>query len=113
MNRYFATSKRKFVSVRWQFLQLTRNTTACLLQSRMNVRKLVANLPGTLAVAAGIAIADGNAAWQAAEAQGIPQINARVVAINIPGASAISQVGTFLTNSEICVVTAPPPIPYP
>ena len=119
MNMSCAASKRKFVSVRWTFLQLTRSTAAYratsqpFLQGRVNVRKFVANLSGTVVVAAGIAIADGNAACQAAEALGIPQFNARVVAINIPGASAISQVGTFLTNSEICVATATPPILYP
>src|SRR5262245_24128866 len=32
-------------------------------------------------------------------AQPVPHIEARVVAINIPGASAIAQVGTFLTGS--------------
>lgn len=53
---------------------------------------------GTMALAAGIVVLDGDAALQAARAQAITQINARVVATNIPGASAISQVGTFLNN---------------
>jgi len=47
---------------------------------------------------AGIAAAVGDAAAQAQFQWSIPQIDARVVAINIPGASAISQVGTFLNN---------------
>jgi hypothetical protein len=41
----------------------------------------------------------GMAGWQA-WAQAIQGIDARIVAINIPGASAISQVGTFLNSSQ-------------
>jgi hypothetical protein len=63
-----------------------------------NIRKFIINLPGTMALAAGIVAVDGDAAWQAARAQSIINIDARVVAINIPGASAIAQVGTFLTG---------------
>src|SRR5262249_7716984 len=55
-----------------------------------------------------------------ARAQSVPTIKARVVATNIPGASAISQVGTFLTNSAVCSHTItgdnilfPHPIPNP
>jgi hypothetical protein len=36
--------------------------------------------------------------WQAAQEHPITNVDARVIAINIPGASAISQVGTFLNN---------------
>jgi hypothetical protein len=39
-----------------------------------------------------------NATRDAAAMQAITNINGRVVAVNIPGASAISQVGTFLDN---------------
>jgi len=53
-----------------------------------------------IAVAAAIAVLDGEAARRAAWAQAIQGIDARVVAINIPGASAISQVGTFLNSSQ-------------
>jgi hypothetical protein len=56
-----------------------------------------------LAVGAGIAILDGETAWRAARADAIQNLDARVVAINIPGASAIAQIGTFLS--------APPPPP--
>ena len=55
---------------------------------------------GIIAVAAAIAVLDGEAARRAAWAQTIQGIDARVVAINIPGASAISQVGTFLNSSQ-------------
>jgi hypothetical protein len=75
-----------------------------------------------MALAAGIGVVAGNATWQAARAQAITSINARVVAVNIPGASAISQVGTFLkkpdNNAAVCSHTAtglpilfPHPIP--
>ena len=61
-----------------------------------NIRKFIINLPGIMALAAGIAVVDGDAAWQAARAEAIAGINARVIATNIPGASAIAQVGMFL-----------------
>ncbi len=66
-----------------------------------------------LALAAGVTAFDGAGAWQSARAQAIAQINARVVATNIPGASAISQVGTFLNNSAMCNATIPFPHPIP
>jgi hypothetical protein len=50
---------------------------------------------GIMAIAAGIAVLGDEIAWPAARAQTIP-LDARVVAINIPGASAIAQVGMFL-----------------
>ena len=53
---------------------------------------------GIMAVAAGIAVLEGQIAWPAARAQTIPGLDARVVAINIPSASAIAQVGTFLNE---------------
>jgi hypothetical protein len=62
-----------------------------------NIRKFIINLLGIMALAAGIAVA-GDAAWQAARAQEITNINARVIAVGIRGASAISQVGMFLNN---------------
>jgi hypothetical protein len=61
-----------------------------------NIRKFIINLPGIMALAAGIVVVDGDAAWQAARAEPITGINARVIAVDIPGASAIAQVGTFL-----------------
>src|SRR5205823_5274122 len=51
-----------------------------------------------LALTAGIAAVDGGGAPSAA-AQQIPGIDARIVAHNIPGASTLAQVGTFLTTS--------------
>jgi hypothetical protein len=79
----------------------------------MNVRTFTINLPHTMTLAAAIAIVGGGAAWQAARAQSIPTVTARVVATNIPGASAISQVGTFLNNSAMCTATIAFPHPIP
>jgi hypothetical protein len=61
----------------------------------------------------GIAVADGDAAWQAARAQAIRGIDARVVAINIPGASAISQIGTFLNVPPPGACANPIPSKFP
>src|SRR5262249_51215751 len=54
---------------------------------------------GVMTVAAGIAVLGGEIAWPEAWAQTtIPGLEARVVALNIPSASAIAQVGTFLNS---------------
>jgi hypothetical protein len=68
-------------------------------------------LPGIVTVAAGIAVADGDAAWQAARAQPATNINAQVIAVNIPGASAIAQVGTFLNDPNACARPIPTKFP--
>jgi hypothetical protein len=51
-----------------------------------------------LALSAGIKAGGGIGAQRRGEAQQITGLDARVVAINIPGASALAQVGTFLTG---------------
>jgi hypothetical protein len=100
-------AKREIVIGTRRFPQLTASTAVYLTSDRRawpfvrsptNIRKFIINLPGIMALAAGIAILDGDAAWQAARAEPIAHVNARVIALNIPGASAISQVGTFLNN---------------
>jgi hypothetical protein len=58
---------------------------------------------GIMTVVAGIAVLGGEIAWPAARAQTITDINAHIIATNIPGASAIAQVGTFLSG---------PPTPF-
>ena len=68
-------------------------------------------LPGIMALAAGIVVADGDAAWQAARAEPIP-LNAGVIAVDIPGASAIAQVGTFLPG-PFCGSLTPIPSKFP
>src|SRR5215471_20235628 len=89
----------------WRFPQQAASTAAYLATNQAGAfvpsptnKTLIVNLPRIVAL--GIAILGGDAAWQEAkaQAQAITQINARVIATNIPGASAISQVGTFLNN---------------
>jgi hypothetical protein len=94
-------AKRKIAMGAQQLPTLTASTGAFLprdVHSPTNIRRFVVNLPGIVALAAGITVADSDGVWQAAGAQAITSINARVIATNIPGASAISQVGTFLNN---------------
>jgi hypothetical protein len=57
--------------------------------------------------------AEHKATWQAIGPQAITSINARVVAVNIPGASAISQVGTFLNNPAPPACAHPLPTLFP
>jgi hypothetical protein len=75
--------------------------------------KFIIDSLGVMALAGGIAVVDGDAAWQAARAQPIPHLDARVIATNIPGASAIAQVGTFLSGppTPFGQCTLPHPIP--
>jgi hypothetical protein len=68
---------------------------------------------GVMALAAGIAVVDGDAAWRAARAGEIADIDARVVAINVPGASAIAQVGTFLNMPPPAACANPIPSKVP
>jgi hypothetical protein len=68
---------------------------------------------GILALAAGITVFDGEGAWRAARAQAISDIEAHVIAINIPGASAISQVGTFLNVPPPGACSNPVPSKFP
>jgi len=60
-----------------------------------------------VALAAGIAVVDGDAAWRAARAQPIADLDAHFIATNIPGASAISQVGTFRNDPAACARPIP------
>jgi hypothetical protein len=80
------------------FLEVTASTgylasnqgASAFAYSPTNIRKFIFNLVGISALAAGVAVAESDAA----RAQPIPGIDARIVATHIPGASAISQVGT-------------------
>lgn len=102
--------------IRTQQPQLVASTPAYLapdVHSPTNIRKFIVNWPGIMALAAGITVADGDASWQAARAHGIANIRARVVAVNIPGASAISQVGTFLNVPPPGACANPIPSKFP
>ncbi len=102
-----------------QLPQLMASTGASLasdVHSPTNIRTFTANLPSIMALAAGITVAHGDAMWHTARAQPISNIRARVIAVNIPGASAISQVGTFLLNTPplvMCNATVAFPSPIP
>jgi hypothetical protein len=63
--------------------------------------------------ATGIAVPDGEIAWQAARAQVTQDVHARVVAINIPGASAIAQIGMFLNVPPPGACANPIPSKFP
>ena len=58
-------------------------------------------LLASAACAAGLATVGGTGVSVAAEGQNVPSLNGRVIAFGIPGASAISPVGSFLPGSPI------------
>jgi hypothetical protein len=72
-----------------------------------------ASILSIFSLAAGIAVFDGDAPRHPAWAQGIPALHANVIAINIPGASAVSQVGTFLNNPVPPACANPIPNKFP
>jgi hypothetical protein len=64
---------------------------------------------GLMFVATGVAVIASEAVRQEARAEVVVGINARVVAINIPGASAVAQIGKFLTGGTLTPAGAPAP----
>jgi hypothetical protein len=66
-----------------------------------------------MVLAGAIAVMGGGAAWQAALADENIDIDARIVALNIPGASAVSQVGTFLNVPPPGACANPIPSKFP
>jgi len=66
-----------------------------------------------MAVTVGIVVIGGEAGQRAARAQGIAGVDARVVALNIPGASAIAEVGTFLNVPPPGACANPIPSKFP
>jgi hypothetical protein len=66
-----------------------------------------------MVVATGIAVLASETAWQDARAAAIAGIDARVVATNIPGASAIAQIGTFLDVPPPGACANPIPSKFP
>src|SRR3979409_2511818 len=68
---------------------------------------------GIITVAAGIAVLGGEIARPAERAETIPGLHGRVIAINIPGASAIAQVGTFLNALDRGACANPIPSKFP
>jgi hypothetical protein len=53
-----------------------------------------------VASVAGTAMLNGGLARRALSEDAIPDLDARLIAVNIPGASAIAQIGTFLLNGR-------------
>jgi hypothetical protein len=119
MSTYCAVSKKKVGA--WKFPQLASSMASSatnrrawpVVQSRTNIWKFIVNLPGVMVLTALTAVVGGDAAWQVAQAQAVTSIEARVIAENIPGASAISQVGTFIPGppTPFGLCTLPHPIP--
>jgi hypothetical protein len=119
MSTYCGVSKRKVRA--WKSPQLTSSTASSasnrpawrVVRSPTNIWKFIINLPGVMVLTAVTAVVGGDAAWQVAQAQAVTSIDARVIAENIPGASAISQVGTFIPGrpTPFGQCTLPHPIP--
>jgi hypothetical protein len=80
-----------------------------VVRSPTNFWKFIINLPGAMVLAAVTAVVGGDAAWQVAQAQAVTSI----IAQDIPGASAISQVGTFLDNPVPPACANPIPTKFP
>jgi hypothetical protein len=68
---------------------------------------------GVIALTAGIVVVGGEAAWRAVRAEGIIDADARIVAVNIPGAAAIAEVGTFLNVPPPGACANPIPSKFP
>ena len=76
------------------------------------MKRIIRTIALGLLVVAALA---GKSGWRGARAQPVPGVNARVVATNIPGASAIAQVGTFVPGGTLTsgnqTCANPSPIP--
>src|ERR1700722_1838506 len=68
---------------------------------------------GVMALTVGIAVMGGEAGQHASQAQRIPRVDARIRALNIPGASAIAEVGTFLNVPPPGACANPIPSKFP
>src|SRR5262249_28385530 len=71
------------------------------------------NLSCFAAVATGLVALACSAIGRSADSQEISTVEARMVAVDIPGASAISQVGTFLNAINMGACAAPIPKSFP
>jgi hypothetical protein len=91
---------------------MAMHTLLCT-QQRINLCKFIGNLSGIMPLMGGTAVIFGNVVWQTAQAQPVSNIDASVIAINIPGASAISQVGTFLNVPPPGACANPIPSKFP
>jgi hypothetical protein len=77
-------------------------------------RKIVGQaMLALLVLAGGVVVVSGVGSPKAAQAQAIHLIDASVVAVNIPGASAVAQIGTFLNVPPPGACANPIPSKFP
>jgi hypothetical protein len=117
-----AASRCRITIGNWLAMKLAANADTVLASSRWdailldnpaNARKLSANFAVIVALATAIAGIGGDAAQHAALADTIVAVNARVVAVGIPGASALAQIGTFLNVAPPNACANPIPMKFP
>src|SRR5260370_38253047 len=99
--RSVAVAKRKIPNGARRLPHFTASTAAYLasnVHGPTKTRKRTLALPSIIALAAGMAVVDGDAMWQAARAQAIAYINARAIGVKIPGCRALSPDVPFLKN---------------
>jgi hypothetical protein len=111
MGTYCAASRGKNTIGIWQILKYQRRD-GVLVKTPAHNRKSTANLAVIVALAA-IAGLGGDAARHAALADEIRDVDARIVAVGIPGASAVAQVGTFLNVAPPLACANPIPTKFP
>jgi hypothetical protein len=87
------------------------NRTLRFVENPIHIVKSAIRVSGALAV--GLMLAHGDAPWRAARADDIAAVRARIVAVGIPGASAIAQVGTFLNVAPPGACANPIPTKFP
>lgn len=73
----------------------SRRIAASIMALAVGIAVLNGDAAGRRAFAQSIPDPNGDPAWRAAWVQSIPFLDARLIATNIPGASALAQVGTF------------------
>jgi hypothetical protein len=110
MSLFYSAQKPKNSTWTWRLLRVAASAAV---ESPNNLRRFSLNLASAVTLAAGITAVGCEAAWQSAEAEPIPRIDARVIAVNVPGASAISQVGTFLNVPPPGACANPIPTKFP
>src|SRR5581483_683812 len=112
MGTYCAASTGKDTIGIWQVFKYQRRE-GVLVKTPANVAKSSAKLAVIVALATTIAGISADAARHAALADKIADVDARVVATGIPGASALAQVGTFLNVAPPLACANPIPTKFP
>lgn len=112
MGTYYAASRDKNTIRFWQILRYQRRD-GVLVKTPTNNTKSGANRAVIVALATTIAAIGGDAARHAAIADTIRDVDAHVVAVGIPGASAVAQIGTFLNVPPPQACANPIPTKFP